>query len=147
DIQSSTFVFDMNVVFEDFLTAALREALRRYGGVLRSQDHTHSLDEDGALSLKPDLAWWDRGRCLAVIDAKYKAIDAGVMRAPDAYQMLAYVIAYGLPRGHLVYARDSGATTRRHVISNVDREILVTAIDVEQQPEEVLTQVEALAAQ
>ena len=82
-----------------------------------------------------------------MLDAKYKAIDEGIMRHRDAYQMLAYCVAYGLPRGYLVYAKDSGVESRTHRIRNLDCEIVVTAIDVEQEPRDVLTQVEALAAQ
>jgi 5-methylcytosine-specific restriction enzyme subunit McrC len=144
--RSTTFVFDMNKVFEDFLTTAFREAMRPYGGVVRDQVQGNWLDEERRLALRPDLSWWAGSACLALLDAKYKAIDSGVMPNGDAYQMLAYLIGYGLHRGYLVYARDSGEESRRHSIRNADREIIVTAIDVEQEPEVVLAQVRDLAA-
>ena len=34
---ATAFVFDMNRVFEDFVTIALREAMQPYGGVVREQ--------------------------------------------------------------------------------------------------------------
>ena len=145
EIRSTTFVFDMNRVFEDFVTAAFREAMRKWGGVVRDQVTPFSLDVAGRLSLKPDLSWWDGGSCLAVIDAKYKAIDEGVMRHPDAYQMLAYCIAYGLPRGYLVYARDTGEESRTHRVRHSGHEIVVTTIDVEKEPEDLLADVAAVA--
>ena len=145
-IMSTTFVFDMNKVFEDFVTVAFRDAMRAHGGTVRDQLKAFSLDEGGRLKLTPDLTWWSGGDCLAVLDAKYKAIDDGVMRHDDAYQMLAYCVAYGLPRGYLVYARDSGAEPRTHRIRNLDCEIVVAAIDVEQEPSDVLAQVDMLAA-
>jgi 5-methylcytosine-specific restriction enzyme subunit McrC len=145
-VKSTTFVFDMNKVFEDFVTAAFRDAMRKYGGLVRDQVKTHSLDEHGRLKLKPDLSWWDGGSCLAVLDAKYKAIDDGLMRHDDAYQMLAYCVSYGLRRGYLVYAKDSGAESRQHQLRNLDCEIVVTAVDVEMKPDHVLSQIAQLAA-
>lgn len=146
-VRSSTFVFDMNKVFEDFLATAFREAMRGRGGQVRDQVNEIALDEAAVLRLKPDLGWWRDGRCAAVLDAKYKAITAGVMRHPDAYQMLAYCIAYDLPRGYLVYARDEGEESRTHAIRNTDTQIIVTSIDVERKPDHVLAQVQVLADQ
>jgi 5-methylcytosine-specific restriction enzyme subunit McrC len=146
DFRSTTFDYDMNKVFEDFLTTAFREAMRPYGGIVRNQLQARWLDVERRLALRPDLSWWGESRCMAILDAKYKAIDAGVMPNADAYQMLAYLFAFGLQRGYLVYARDSGEESRRHSIRNTDREIVVTAIDVEQEPEVVLAQVRDLAA-
>jgi 5-methylcytosine-specific restriction enzyme subunit McrC len=146
EYRSTTFVFDMNKVFEDFVTAAFREAMRPHGGTVRSQLQSQWLDRERRLALRPDLSWWDKSSCLALLDAKYKAIDSGVMPSGDAYQMLAYLIAFGLRRGYLVYARDSGEESRCHSIRNIDREIVVRAIDIEQEPEVVLAQVRDLAA-
>jgi 5-methylcytosine-specific restriction enzyme subunit McrC len=145
-IVSTSFVFDMNKVFEDFVTVAFRDAMRSHGGAVRDQVKPFSLDEGNRLRLKPDLSWWSGERCLAILDAKYKAIDDGIMRHDDAYQMLAYCVSYGLSRGYLIYARDSGQESRTHVVRNLGPEIIVTAVDVEKEPEEVLAQVEALAA-
>jgi 5-methylcytosine-specific restriction enzyme subunit McrC len=128
------------------VTAAFREAMRPHGGTVRSQLQSQWLDRERRLALRPDLSWWDKSSCLALLDAKYKAIDSGVMPSGDAYQMLAYLIAFGLRRGYLVYARDSGEESRCHSIRNIDREIVVRAIDVEQEPEVVLAQVRDLAA-
>jgi 5-methylcytosine-specific restriction enzyme subunit McrC len=144
-IDSTTFVFDMNQVFEDFVTAALTESMRRHGGVIRPQVGNYSLDHAGRLRLKPDIGWWSGERCLAVLDAKYKAIDDGVLRHDDAYQMLAYCTAYGLDRGYLVYAKDTGTEPTIYLVRNANTEIVVAALDVEQEPEDVLRQVGALA--
>jgi 5-methylcytosine-specific restriction enzyme subunit McrC len=145
NLESTTFVFDMNKVFEDFVTAAFTEAMRKHGGTVRPQVAQYSLDEGSRLRLKPDIGWWDSNRCLAVLDAKYKAIDDGLLRHDDAYQMLAYCTAYGLDRGYLIYARDSGAEPAAHVVRNAKTEIVVVLLDVEQEPEVLLQQVQALA--
>ena len=44
-----------------------------YGGVVRSQFRSW-LDEDGRIPVRPDLTWWSQGHCIAVVDAKYKAL-------------------------------------------------------------------------
>jgi 5-methylcytosine-specific restriction enzyme subunit McrC len=145
-VRSTTFVFDMNKVFEAFVTIAFRASMRRYGGVVKDQVTPHSLDEGGALKLKPDLSWWTGSDCRAVLDAKYKAIDDGLMRHGDAYQMLAYCTAYGLSRGYLVYAKDAGAQTRTHHVRNTMQQIVVETLDVEQKPDDLLRSVDALAS-
>jgi 5-methylcytosine-specific restriction enzyme subunit McrC len=63
----------------------------------------------------------------------------------DAYQMLAYCVAFGLDRGHLVYAKDAGQEPLDHAVSGVGTVIHVHAIDVEDEPAAVLAQVDALA--
>jgi 5-methylcytosine-specific restriction enzyme subunit McrC len=144
-VRSTTFVFDMNKVFEDFLSSALRVALERHGGRVRFQYNARHLDEAARLTLKPDITWWHHGVCCAVIDAKYKALAVSGIPNADAYQMLAYCIAFGLERGHLVYAKDAGQEPLDHVVSGAGTSIRVRAIDVEREPADVLTEVDALA--
>jgi 5-methylcytosine-specific restriction enzyme subunit McrC len=145
-LSSATFVFDMNKVFEDFVTAAFTSAMRKHGGTVRPQVGEYSLDRGAQLRLRPDIGWWDGDHCLAVLDVKYKAIDDGLLRHDDAYQMLAYCTAYGLDRGYLVYAKDSGTERRTHVVRNSEQRIVVRALDVELEPDNVLRQVDRLAA-
>ena len=89
EVLSATFVFDMNRVFEDFVGTTLTEAFRPIGGAIRLQ-HPDRLDDDSAVALpiRPDITWWRRTWCLAVIDAKYKLDrephDAECRRLPDA---------------------------------------------------------------
>lgn len=145
-VRSTTFVFDMNTVFEDFVTVALRAAMRKHGGVIREQDTTRFLDKaEVAIPLKPDLAWWAGGRCRAVLDAKYKSIANGVMQNADAYQMLAYCTAYRLPVGYLIYAKDSGEQPRVHEVRNTAKKIVVATLDVEKEPDDLLADVSGLA--
>jgi 5-methylcytosine-specific restriction enzyme subunit McrC len=133
-------------VFEDFLSTALRVALERHGGRVRFQYSARHLDEAARLTLKPDITWWESGTCRAVIDAKYKALAVSGIPNADAYQMLAYCIAFGLDRGYLVYAKDAGQKPLEHVVSGNGTRIHVRAIDVEREPVDVLSEVDALAA-
>jgi 5-methylcytosine-specific restriction enzyme subunit McrC len=136
----------MNKVFEDFLSTALRVALERHGGRVRLQYNATHLDDAARLTLKPDITWWHDGVCRAVIDAKYKALAVSGIPNADAYQMLAYCIAFGLERGHLVYAKDAGHEPLDHIVSGAGTRIRVDAIDVEREPADVLSEVNALAA-
>jgi len=143
DVRSTTFVFDMNKVFEDFVTSAFRSAMRRQGGVVRDQVKPYSLDEAGSLPLKPDLSWWVGGTCLAVLDAKYKAIEAGLVEHPDAYQMLAYCTALQVPFAWLVYASGSRSTVTRRVV-NTAISIVEYPLDLAASPTALLAQIKML---
>jgi 5-methylcytosine-specific restriction enzyme subunit McrC len=146
NVSSATFEFDMNRVFEDFVSSGLREALRRHGGEVRFQEHGQLAVGPG-LPIKPDVTWWSRGRCVAVIDAKYKSIANATMPNSDAYQMLAYCIAHRRRRGFVVYAHDSGERVRRHTIRNSGHVIDVRTLDVAMPPSELLEAVATLAGE
>ncbi|MGW7524458.1 McrC family protein [Streptomyces sp. NPDC054783] len=99
------FLLDMNKLFEDFVTSALREALRERGLTARLQD-PHHLDLAGLVRIRPDLVvrTGDGRAPLAVVDAKYKVEKADGLLNADLYQALAYATVLGLPEAHLVYA-------------------------------------------
>ncbi|MGK5446677.1 McrC family protein [Streptomyces radiopugnans] len=99
------FLLDMNKLFEDFVTVALREALKEHGLTAHLQD-PHHLDTAGLVRMRPDLVvrTGDGRVPLAVIDAKYKAEKAGRLHNADLYQALAYATVLGLREAHLVYA-------------------------------------------
>lgn len=145
-IAGSRFVFDMNKVFEDFLSAALIVELRRFGGEVRLQDQTQRLDERGSIRLKPDISWWRNGAPVAVVDAKYKKLTDARFPNADAYQMLAYCTAMQLPTGFLVYAKDKTTSERKYEVVHGGPELRVQTIDVELSPADVLAQVTELAA-
>ncbi|HEY8465206.1 MAG TPA: hypothetical protein VIL04_00225 [Solirubrobacterales bacterium] len=147
EIRSVSFVFDMNQVFEDFLSAALSEALRPHGGIVRLQYRREFLDHEQALRLKPDITWWRGGRIRAVVDAKYKQLKDERFPNADAYQMLGYCAGLGQERGFLVYARDVDQRSRTHRIRDGRTVLEVRAIDLEASPDQVLKQVADLAGE
>ncbi|MFE9974597.1 McrC family protein [Streptomyces hirsutus] len=99
------FLLDMNKLFEDFVTVALREALREHGLTARLQD-PHHLDTAGLVRMRPDLVvrTGDGRTPIAVVDAKYKVEKADGLLNADLYQALAYATVLGLREAHLVYA-------------------------------------------
>ena len=114
-VRASGFLMDMNRVFQEFVTVALREALGVSERVFGERGIS-SLDMEGRVRLRPDMAWRDGSRYTFVGDVKYKRADAGVPNA-DLYQLLAYATALDLPGGLLIYAqgeREPMAHTVRH---------------------------------
>ncbi len=151
-VRSIGFVFDMNQVFEDFLSTALIRALRPYGGQVQLQYRREFLDRDCGghkkrLRLKPDISWWRAGTCRAVLDAKYKRLTDERFPNADAYQMLAYCTAFDLPEGYLVYARDENETDRTYHLRDDRTTIEVRTVDVESEPTDLLASVDRLAAE
>ena len=143
---SLAFAFDMNRVFEDFLSVALRESMRRYGGEVRFQPPA-VLDRAGAVAMRPDLTWRAGGRERAVIDAKHKDLGRSGLPPEDIYQMLAYCTALRLGRGYLVYAKDGDELAGEIEVRNADCRICVRALDLEHDPVRLLEAVERLAAE
>lgn len=99
------FLLDMNQLFEDFVTVALREQLRQHGLIAALQD-VHHLDAAGLVRVRPDLVvrTGDGRTPLGVVDAKYKVEKADGLLNADLYQALAYATVLGLREAHLVYA-------------------------------------------
>jgi 5-methylcytosine-specific restriction enzyme subunit McrC len=140
------FLFDMNKLFEDFVTVALREACRGLGHSARLQD-PHHLDEAAAIRMKPDFVLYGpNGAPCAVVDAKYKAEKRDGFPDADLYQMLAYCTALGLREGHLVYAKGN-APHAAHTVRHAGIVIHQHALDLDQEPSGLLSDVVKVAAE
>ena len=137
------FLLDMPKLFEDFVTTALREALTPYGGRVAAQARNY-FDQAGQVVLRPDIVWKIRGSAVAVIDAKYKAEKPTGYPNADLYQLLAYCTILGIRTGHLVYAKGN-EDAARHAVRRSDVEISCSALDLDQEPRQLLSQVDALA--
>ncbi|MFH9569606.1 McrC family protein [Streptomyces sp. NPDC017230] len=138
------FLFDMNQLFEDFVTVALREALKGAGRVARLQD-SHHLDEASAIRMRPDFVLYGPGGTpCAVADAKYKAEKRGGYPDADLYQMLAYCTALGLSEGHLVYAKGN-ASHAAHRVRHAGILIHQHALDLDQGPAGLLADIAQVA--
>ncbi|MEV6615063.1 restriction endonuclease [Streptomyces sp. NPDC051051] len=140
------FLFDMNKLFEDFVTVALRDAFRTMGSghTSRLQD-SHHLDEAAAIRMRPDFVLYGPdGIPCAVADAKYKAEKRSGYPDADLYQMLAYCTALDLREGHLVYAKGN-APHAAHRVRHAGIVIHQHALDLDQEPVGLLAEVEELA--
>ena len=138
------FLLDMPLLFEDFVTVALREALEgSYGGRVLAQSRGY-LDLAGRVVLRPDLTWQVGGSVAAVADAKYKSEKPSGYPNADPYQLLAYCTVLGLKVGHLIYAKGNEDPVR-HSVRGTDVEIICHALDLDQPPQVLLASVGALA--
>ena len=142
-VRASGFLMDMNVVFQEFVTVALREALGVSADDFRERP-IDSLDEGGKVSLRPDLVWREDSTYVFVGDAKYKLIRNERVPNADLYQLLAYVTALDLPGGMLIYA-EGEADPVIHDVRNSGKRLEVAALDLSGTLEEILHRVGKLA--
>jgi 5-methylcytosine-specific restriction enzyme subunit McrC len=136
------FLFDMNRVYEDWLSQSLISALEAIGGRARRQQPL-AMDDDGRVTMQTDITWWSGTDCLAVVDAKYKRLQSSGPRPEDLYQILAYCTALGIRHGHLVYA--AGTPVQAIVVRNAGVHIHSHVVPLADPPERILTIVEAIA--
>lgn len=110
-------LFDMNALFQRTLAAAMRKVLPA-GWQLREEGPRRYLAVDQVgdqrFQLRPDICLLKDGQVQAIVDAKWKLLDAvedGRWRVSqaDAYQMNAYAAAYGCERLALCYPAHRGA--------------------------------------
>ena len=146
EVRASGFLMDMNAVFQEFVTQALRESLRVSPDVFLEK-RIPGLDDGGLIHLRPDLTWWNGRSCIFVGDAKYKNI-SGERSIPNAdlYQLLAYATALDLPGGVLVYAQGE-ADRATYRVRNSGKRLQVTALDLSGDLDDVLRRVDNLARQ
>jgi 5-methylcytosine-specific restriction enzyme subunit McrC len=126
---TSSILFDMNEVFEDFVWAAIGDELRRVlpPSYRWRQGKSIALDEDGRVRPEPDLSLWDGSRCVFVGDAKYKETEQG--EVGDIYQLLAYCSATELEEGLLLYAEKPSGPSMHRVVRGGPR-LRVETVDV-----------------
>ncbi|WP_035759815.1 McrC family protein [Granulicoccus phenolivorans] len=145
DVTVSGYLFNMTTLFEDFVTVALREAMKPYGGRSVLQYRTH-LDETGAVAMRPDYVWLKQGVPKVVADAKYKAEKPSGFPQADMYQLLAYCTVLQLPVGHLIYAKGN-ELPRAYEVRSADIRILAHTLHLDAAPQDVLASVQTLVEQ
>ena len=143
EVRASGFLMDMNVIFQEFLTVALRETLGVSAHAF-GERAIDSLDKGGLVHLRPDLVWRDGSSCVFVGDAKYKDITGEPVPEDDLYQMLAYVTALDLPGGLLIYAKGE-ADVAAYVVRHSGKRLEVAALDLSGALDDVLARVRGIA--
>jgi 5-methylcytosine-specific restriction enzyme subunit McrC len=144
DVPAAALLVDVGQVFEEFVVAALRELLglseRTFprGDAWPAAGPRLPLDQAGEVQLRPE------DRCVFVGDVKYKRVAASGVEHADLYQLLAYVVAAGLPGGLLIYAAGE-AETVSHTVVHAGKELQVIALDLGVPPDQVLEQISTLA--
>ncbi len=142
-VRASGFLMDMNKVFEEFVTRALREELRLTERAFPAEREVW-LDEDKDVRMLPDLSWWDGSRCIFVGDVKYKTLEDEPVRHGDLYQLLAYATALDLPGGVLIYA-EGGQPDACHEVRHAGKRLVVTSLDLSGSISELHEEISKLA--
>ena len=141
EVRAVGFLMNMNTLFQEFVTVALREKLGLSERVFLEK-YIPSLDVEGDVRLRPDLTWWDGNNCTFVGDAKYKRLESA--RHADLYQLLAYVTALDLPGGLLVYA-EGEASAARYTVRKSGKWLEVATLNLEGSLDDVLGRVGQVA--
>lgn len=142
-VRAKGFLMNMNVVFEEFVTSALRDALGVPAGAFGKQD-VPSLDEDHKINLKPDMIWHDGSSYVFVGDAKYKRLASERFPNADLYQILAYATALSLPGGMLVYAKGE-AESVMYKVRQCGKRLVVCSLDLSGPLDGILQRIDGLA--
>jgi len=141
---ASSFLVDMNQLFEDFVAQRLRRALRGRLEVV-SQLNSH-LTTRNQVPIRPDLVFRSQGQEVYVADIKYKLTDDARARTSDYYQLLAYTTALDLPEGVLIYCvADGGRPERTVTVRHAGKLLHTLAINLRGSPTEVAAEI-AMAA-
>ena len=145
-VRAPGFLMDMNQVFQEFVTRALREVLDVSDRAFRSDSGIRdvTLDEARRVDLRPDLSWWDGPICRFVGDVKYKRVQDNNVPNADLYQLLAYASALDLPGGLLVYAQGE-ADGRIHIVRHAGKRLEVSALDLSGTIDDLRRRIEGLA--
>ena len=162
--RSFSILFDMNRLFEEFITAKLRQETRGRGFQVRAQTPQHHLvqEEGGSerFQLKPDITFNSDDRVFAILDTKWKILGGqrskyGISQA-DLYQMIAYGTRYQCNKLTLIYPWQDGipqkvvlhvqATDLTITVRCVSLQKLVKSNHLDAQLHEVVREAECLAA-
>jgi 5-methylcytosine-specific restriction enzyme subunit McrC len=143
-----SFVFDMNTLYESFVTNLIRKhrqeilptALQNCDLLPQTRGAALSLAQRAGREvflLKPDLAFRSAGRFPLLVDMKYKRLDPADRRLGvsqgDFYQMYAYARRYCCPRVILLYpqtAEMSQPLQAYFCLNNEVAQILVATLDI-----------------
>ncbi len=136
----TSFTVDMKVLFEKFIEEVVREEAIRAGLRLRPQAHVWLTDR---IPIRPDLVLESDRKAVAVGDAKYIELEQSAWPHANLYQLLAYCVALGLPRGLLIYASPRAPEVHRVVRAGIELEIV--GIDMSLPPKRLVEQARGAA--
>ncbi|WP_306231930.1 McrC family protein [Agrococcus beijingensis] len=142
---ASSFMVDMNDLFQRFVTERLRRALR--GRLEVVDEPTVHLGLGNRVAMQPDLVFRDTAGAVRFVgDVKYKLADDARGRSDDYYQLLAYTTAMDLPEGMLIYCRRADGRNQSTVtVKHSGKRLVARAIDLSGSPAEVEHEILLLA--
>ena len=151
-VRAAGFLMNMNTVFQEFVTQALREELRVSEHTLCSDNRTYrpkayytSMRTRHVRLKRLTSRGGMAPTCTFVGDAKYKRADDGHVPNADLYQLLAYATALDLPGGLLAYAQGE-ADTATYQVRNAGKRLEVVAVELGGTIDELRASVDRVAA-
>lgn len=142
---ASSFLIDMNALFQDFVTARLQRLLRGRLEVL-AEPKGYRLGEGNRVVLRPDLVFRRGRRDVFVADVKYKLLGDELARNPDYYQLLAYTTAMDLPEGALIYCgADGGSPDQMITVKHAGKRLWAYRLELSGPPTTASTSLSTLA--
>jgi 5-methylcytosine-specific restriction enzyme subunit McrC len=136
-IQFSSFLVDMNKLFQRFLYAYLQEKLPQWS--IKSEPE-YDFDVEREIIARPDIVVRRNGKDLLVMDAKYKKLqeEGGKQTIihSDMYQIHAYAVRLNLPVGILVYPKHESPLIFKEAHTIGKTTILMWTIDLAKGEEE-----------
>ena len=143
-VRATSFLVDMNDVFEDFVVARTSRSARPY----RTREFPQNakgkrlrLDAAGQIKLEPDISWWQRQPLHVLsVTSNTSRINVKGIKHPDIYQLLSYTIAAGVPEGLLIYAKGEAESAMHH-LEMANKLLTVVALDLTGEPDVILEQV------
>jgi 5-methylcytosine-specific restriction enzyme subunit McrC len=150
--QGITLLFPMNDLFEAYIAALTRKALRPAGLSVETQGgRLFCLIEEGeggrnCFQTKPDMivrcGTAANGRAVAIVDTKWKRLATAVedrkhgVSQTDVYQMMSYGRLYGCPELILLYPHHAGlgkgTVSKPYVVTRSSDRLHVRSVDVTQ---------------
>lgn len=142
---ASSFMVDMNDLFQRFVTERLRRELSGRLDVI--DEPTVHLGIGRQVVMQPDLVFREPGGTVRYVgDVKYKLAADARGRSGDYYQLLAYATAMDLHEGMLIYCRRQGDLNESTVtVKNADKKLVLRSVDLSGTPEQVEREIAALA--
>ncbi len=126
---ASSFLLNMNDLFQDFVEDRLQRHLRRHLEVVAEPPEW--LGHGRAVLMYPDLVFERAGTPVYVGDTKYKLTADAKARNPDYYQLLAYLTAMNLDEGVLIYCLHDGEAPPRQVdVRHTHKRLFTYALDL-----------------
>lgn len=125
---ASTFLVDMNQVFERYMTEMLRRSMPT--GVELVEQYSTTLDIAGDVSIYPDLVLRRSGQPFAVADLKYIQPGKETGKNDNLFQIVSYCDALGVDTGTLIYVAEPGFGDMHMVVRVSGKTINVVRVDV-----------------
>ncbi|WP_051191812.1 McrC family protein [Microbacterium luticocti] len=133
-------------LFERFVGRGLARTLSPHRYDVDLQDRSSWFDDGRRIPLRPDIVLRVMGEPVAVADTKYKSWGANDGSPPNAdiYQAVAYALAFGLRRAHLIYASGE-VEPRTYSIPMAGVDIVAHAVSLHGTPIELVQMLDRLA--